>query len=40
MKKRWVRWMSTSRDSPNGMNSPLQVGNSLPQAWWAPSPSW
>ena len=32
MNARWVRWMSTSRASPNGMNSPLQEGNSLPHA--------
>ena len=40
MKARWVRWMFTSRDWPKGMKPPLQVGNCLPQAWWAPSPSW
>ena len=37
MNRRWVRWMSTSREVPNGMNCPRQPGNCWPQAMWAPA---
>ena len=40
MNARWVRWMSTSRECPNGRKSPLQAGELRPAGLCAPSPSW